>query len=261
MTNAAIVNDIKQARLSGGSYTVPGEVSSANLEGAYAFQRALVEGLQTEAEIGEIAGYKIAVNGKPQMAHFGVSEPISGTLFAAEVSVTPEARPASKLVTLCVEPEIAAIIGPQISALGGNPGDDEVLACIDSYAAAMEIIDMRGTRITDSTLAAAVSLNIFNHGCVLGTERVSPADLRIEEITAELTIDGVVAGSATNNAPQPPVEAVKWLAGHLRKRGLELKEGMVVMCGTHIPIHNVPAGSRDIRIDMSGLGSAELSLV
>lgn len=260
MTNATIVSNVKKARLSGTAYSIPGDLSGGSLETAYDFQRALADALVLEDTVGRLAGYKIAVNGKPQMAHFGVSEPVSGALFGREIATTPETRSASQFETLCVEPEIAAIIGPQISTLGLNPGDEEVIACIESYAPAIEIIDMRGTKLPETTLAAAVALNIFNHGCVLGKERVSPQTLRIEEITAELAIDDTVVNAATNNAPQHPVETVRWLAGHLRQRGLELKEGMVVMCGTHVPIHTVPTGSKKIRIVMTGLGSAELLL-
>ena len=64
----------------------------------------------------------------------------------------------------------------------------------------------------------------------------------------------------TGTPPQDPVEAVMWLVNSLIARGVTLSPGMVVMCGTHIPIFHLAGHERDVRITMSGLGEVRFSL-
>ncbi|MGI9363946.1 MAG: fumarylacetoacetate hydrolase family protein, partial [Rhizobiaceae bacterium] len=156
--------------------------------------------------------------------------------------------------------EIAAIIGDGINNFEGEATRESVQNCIEKYVPAIEVIDMRGTQIKDTPLPKAVALNIFNAGCVLGNDGIAPEDLNLESITTSIKLNGEPFEKETNNAPQHPLDAVAWLMKHLKNRPFKLKPGMVVLCGTHIPIQYVPAHAKQIDIAMSGLGTVSMSL-
>ncbi len=63
------------------------------------------------ARVGEAAGWKLAVNGKPQMQFFGVSEPVAARVFRADLVESGAALPRRRSHALTIEPEIMAVMG------------------------------------------------------------------------------------------------------------------------------------------------------
>lgn len=227
----------------------------ADLVAGYALQDGLAEAVA--AERGGIAGFKLAVNGAPQMAHFGVAEPVCARLFGAERHESGARVPRAGFQAVTIEPEIAAILG----AVPEGPVDRAgALAAIDRFLPAIELVDMRGLALPQLALAQAVALNVFNAGVVLGGPGLAPADLDIASLPVTLTIDGTEAGAVTGGAPQDPVEAVRWLLTHLAGRGVAVRPGMVVMCGAHLPLLTLPEGAGRVDADMGPLGAVGFSL-
>ncbi len=110
------------------------------------------------------------------------------------------------------------------------------------------------------TLQQAIGLNVFNAGIVLGAASVSPHDVYADSIQTTLSLDGEVVGDVTGAYPQEPIEAVQWLINHCVARGIALEPGMVVMCGTHIPIRLLEDHVRAVDITMTGLGTVGFTL-
>lgn len=245
-----------EARMSG---AVPGLAETPpDLAAAYALQDAYAAAVARRA--GGIAGYKLAVNGKAQMAHFGVREPVCARLFGAEIHASGAELPRSRLPGLAVEVELAAILGEGVRRAA--PFDRAAaLAAIDRFHAAFELIDMGGRNLAATPLAEAVALNVFNVGAVLGAQSVPPGALDTGAIGVTLEIDGRQVAEARGAAPQDPVDAVAWLLGHLAGRGIAAEPGMVVLCGTHVPLTPVPPAARQLRCTMTGLGEVRLSLL
>ncbi len=247
----AWVDKTAAARASVGALTLPGEMST---EEAYALQDAYV------ARVGKpVGGYKLAINGAAQMAHFGVSEGASARVFADEIYEDGVTLPLAGFGSVSVEPELCAVLSDAV--VGTGPVDRAgAISCTDRFHAAIELIDQRGYMVPQLTLQQAIGLNVFNAGIVMGTASVRPEALDADALQATLAIDGEVVGDVTGAYPQEPIEAVQWLINQAVRRGAALEPGMVVMCGTHIPIRLLEEHQRQVEITMTGLGSVGFTL-
>lgn len=222
---------------------------------AYSFQDAYV------AAVGQpVGGYKLAVNGVPQMAHFGVSEPVSGRIFADELYDSGAVLSKSGFEAVSIEPEIAAVMGPGVETLTGPVDRAGAMAVIESFRPAIELIDQRGVPMPEVRLSQAIALNVFNAGIVLGAGRVAPEALDLDGLEVTLDLDGERVAQATGAAPQHPGDAVAWLIGHLAARGLPLSPGMVVMCGTHLPLRVLDPKVGQVDVTMGALGAVGFTL-
>jgi len=222
---------------------------------AYGWQDAYVAGVP-----GAVGGFKLAVNGAPQLAHFGVSEPVCARIFAAEIYQSGVALPLAAFGSVSVEPELCAILTDGAADLSGPVDRAGALALIDRFHAAIELIDQRGVAMPTLKLPQAVALNVFNAGIVLGEVSVAPDALDLPNMHVALELDGATVAETTGTPPQDPVEAVMWLINNLHTRGVEITPGMAVMCGTHLPIRLLEDDVREVRITMSGLGAVEFTL-
>ncbi|GAB5376024.1 MAG: 2-oxo-hepta-3-ene-1,7-dioic acid hydratase [Acuticoccus sp.] len=225
---------------------------------AYLYQDAYVAGVADEK--AGIGGFKLAVNGAAQMAHFKVDQPVSARLFADEIYESGVALPSSGFHHVCVEPELAAVIGPGIRDVKAPVDREGAMAAIARFHAAIELVDQRGASLPKIKLAQGIGLNVFNAGIVLGAGSVTPQDLSLPGLAVSLSVNGAVTDETVGTAPQDPVEAVMWLINHLAPRNLSLAEGMVVMCGTHIPLKPLPEGAKAVDVEMSGLGKVSFTL-
>ena len=239
------------ARSAGSAFTMP-ERDTALAEG-YAMQDAYV------AAVGaEVGGFKLAVNGKAQMDHFGVTEPVSARVFAGEIFDNDAALAKSRFSALHIEPELCAILGSDIP--DGPVDRDGAIAAIDRFHAAIELIDQRGNSVPELGLGQAVALNVFNAGIVLGEASVAPADLDLPNLSVVLKLDGEIAAQTTGTAPQDPIDAVAWLLTSLNARGVPVQPGMAVMCGTHHPLRLVEPATSSVAFEMTGLGEVGFTL-
>lgn len=227
-----------------------------DLARGYAVQDAVTARL-SRGPRGAVAGYKLAANSAALMELFGLREPVTGRLFRGQVHESPARIDAAAWHEPAFEPEIAAIIGAD---LGTDADAAEATRAVRLFVPAFELLDMRAIAKPPPDMAESVGQNITNEGVVLGGPGVPPADLgNLSALTARLTVDGIETADVTGKAPQDPLEAVAWLARHLAGRGLVLKAGMVVLCGTHTPIQYPLRGARVV-LEMGALGRAETTL-
>lgn len=244
-----------EARRAVRPFDMPQGLGGAPFAGAYAFQDAYV------AAVGlPVAGYKLAVNGVPQQQFFGVTEPAWGRIFAPEVHESGVAIALAGFDAVSIEPELCAVLGEGVQDLSGPVGRAAALRAIDHFRPAIELIDQRGVAMPDVQLAQAIAVNVFNAGIVLGAGRIAPEALELDTLQVTLSLDGEQAGEVTGGAPQDPVEAVAWLLNTLQARGLRAAPGMVVMCGTHLPLRVLEPEVRDVRVTMSALGEVAFTL-
>jgi len=234
-----------------------GEAIGESVAEAYAVQDRVAAELIARGVRQDICGYKIALNSPHLMAHFGVSEPVSGPLFADQNHASPADLNAGDYHTLVSEPEIAAVIGTRIVAPVGSR--DGALSAVSRFIPAFELIDTRGAHIPDVKLVSAIAQNITNEGLVTGGPGVAPGDLDVDALTVSVSFDDDTIGTFTGAAPQHPLDAVAWLADHLTARGKVLEPGMVVLCGTHMPPKPVGT-SRHVRADFGPLGDVQFTV-
>ncbi len=235
------------------------ETGARSIPEAYALQDALAAHLTACGMRGPVAGYKIAANSPALMAHFGVSEPASGRVFADQCHDSGAHLSAGGFHSFAYEPEIAAIMGARLGAEDAPFSRETVAAAIDRMVPALELIDLRGANPPELALADVIAQNITNAGAVIGGPGVTPEALDPARVHTAVTIDNAPELSVVGAAPQDPLEAVHWLANHVARRGLSLDAGQIVLCGTHAPIRPV-SGRAAIEVTMSGLGTVSVTL-
>lgn len=236
----------------------PPQGLAGSFDAAYAHQDAYVAAVEPSA--GAVAGYKLAINGLPQQMQLGLTQPASARIFGNEIYGSGTELPASSFQMLCVEPEIAAILGDGVRDIAVPKTRAEARQVVDRFHPAIELIDPRGLGMAPDLIPAAVALNIMNAGIVMGEDQVAADALDLSHMTTTLSFDGQVAAEATDNAPQHPLDAVMWLMWHLNGRGIAVEPGMVVMCGTHVPLMPAPESVGHVAVSFSGLGAVEVAI-
>jgi len=250
-----IVEDMNARAPFDGYTTVP----SRTVVEAYAIQDAVTRTLLEDGHRSGLAGWKIAANSPMLMDKFKLTEPATGRVFEDQRHESPATLPAADFGQFAFEPEIAAIMSDTLDPADAPFDRQTVLAAIERFVPAMELLDMRNIDMPTAHIPDAIAQNISNAGVVLGGPGV-PADT-LDETTVRtvLTIDGSVDHDVTGAAPQSPVAAVTWIANHLAARGLSLEAGQIVLCGTHSPIW-FHEGTGEIKVEMSALGDVSLTL-
>lgn len=251
-----IVKDVTTGAPFGAYATQP----QRNVAQAYAIQDGVVAALISSGTRGAIAGWKIAANSPQLLERFKLEEPASGRVFADQRHDSPTTLNAADYTEFAFEPEIAAIMKSTLAPSAAPLQPDEVLAAVERFVPAMELLDMRQTDMPSTHIPDAIAQNISNVGAVLGGPGITPEDLDTAKIRTTFTIDGQIKHDVTGAAPQSPLDAVAWLATHLAARGLTLQAGQIVLCGTHSPIW-YHQGTGEIEVDMSGLGKVVVTLI
>ena len=235
-----------------------GQISS-DFGSAYATQDRVVAELIKRGTRGSICGYKIALNAKTLLEHFGVSEPISGQLFKDQMHQSSVELLSDSYRCLLIEPEIAAIMGRDLKAGYGKHDRESVLPAIAMFVPALELVDTRDAHIPDLQLTTAIAQNITNEGLVIGGPGIRPHNLDVDNLDVTITFDDAPVAELNGAAPQHPLDALVWLANHLELSDKHLKAGQVVLCGSHMPPK--PIGTaKHIYADMGIMGDVEFTI-
>ena len=229
-----------------------------DLEYAYQVQDAVVDLLIGENGDKRIGGYKLAFNNPAAFEHYGLTEPCRAPVLANRIVDSGQDLQRSAFRQLAIEPEIAVIIGQTLPATATTTSED-VRNAIDYAVAAIELLDVRNAFDIAPTAAEAVAQGVYNAGVVIGDTRLSFEMLDLETLPVSLHLDTQPPVSAVGAAPQNPIDAVCWLANHLGRRGACLEKGMIVLCGTHLPVRFVDA-AKSVRVQMGPLGEVSFQL-
>ncbi len=258
MTDPTLPSALARARRAVVPFDLPDTLAEVALSDAYVVQDAYAAAVAPEA--GGIAGFKLGANSPGLLAHFGIEEPISAQLFGDEIYPSGVELRREAFQAVSIELELAATLGPDVADITAPVDRAGAEALIEHYRPAIELLDLRGKSLPTEPLANTVALNAYSAGCVLGESRRSPAELDIGTLEVTLTIDGKEVTTVTGTAPQPPAEAVMWLINDLAKRGHRPTPGMVVICGSFIPLMTLEDGVREVAVEMTGFGDARFTL-
>ena len=234
----------------------PTEGDPATMEHAYAVQDALT-GLRGGA--AAVGGYKLAFNSAASRVYYQLTEGCIAPIHARDIRQVGATLRLEHFHSLVIEPEICLELGQD---LDHRPGltRAEAMAAVSAIRPAIEVMDHRGALALDPSAAQAVAQGIYAAGAVLGPP-VSPDLLAARHgITTRLTVAGAEAGARLDGAPQDPAEALVWAVAALARRGLRLRAGMILMCGTHLPVCPVTLPGA-VAADMGLLGSVGFFVV
>ncbi len=231
------------------------------LAASYAVQdamlRARLSALPVDGEA--LAGWKLAFNSAESMARNGLHEPCIAPVLRVGLLLCGGALRADAVLNLVVEPEFCLELGADLPP-DGKVSPDAARAALRAVRPAIELMDHRGAFAQGAPAAQAVAQGIWNIGAVLGR----PSDVAVLEhrrkIVTELRLDGERVAAARDAAPQDPIEGLVWAARALAARGWQLRAGMILLCGTHLPVQAVDRPC-DISVKMGPLGEVAFSLV
>ncbi|NGN41811.1 hypothetical protein G6N74_12095 [Mesorhizobium sp. CGMCC 1.15528] len=228
-----------------------------DLDLAYEVQDEVVRQLQASKPQRKIGGYKIAFNKASSLQYYGLDEPCIAPVFADLIVPSGAVLDGIDYRDLIIEPELVLTLSRDLPAR--QCSRDEILASLEPVRPGFELLDPRNAFALDPTAAQAVAQGIYNVGAVIGGPGIAIESLDLATLTTSVSIDGKVVAEATGAAPQDPLEVVAWMTRVLADRGEQLRAGMSVLCGTHLPTRSVAAPS-EVSVSMTSVGHASFRL-
>lgn len=219
------------------------------LDDAYRIQHEVLARRVARGE--RIVGTKLGFTSAAKMAQMGVSEIIVGQLTdgmqapdGADVDLTRFIHPR-------IEPEVAFRLARDV-----DDGDD-IDACVDAVAPALEIIDSRYRDFWFS-LPDVVADNTSAAAFVFGAWTPLPGPLaELPDWDVELVVDGTVAEKgSTADILGHPAQALRALVPLARRYGFRLTAGQVILAGAATAAAGFGAAVVAARVD--GLGTVSV---
>lgn len=226
-----------------------------SLSDAYRIQQVNVDRRLARGE--RIIGHKIGLTARAMQIKFGVDEPDYGHLLDTMWLDGRAPLDMGELIDPQIEVEPAFVLGADLAGPGVTI--DDVYAATDYVSVCFEVID---SRIVDwrIVLQDTVADNGSSSRVVLGSERLRPRDLRLEDMETELEVDGrVVETGNTGAILEHPANGVVWLANAVAQYGVGLKAGHVILPGTCTRSYRIN-GHREAKGRIAGLGEVCLAL-
>jgi 2-keto-4-pentenoate hydratase len=226
---------------------------------AYEVQDRYVAGLGGQTG-GQTGGYKVGLTTERMQQMCGVAEPISGVVLQSRILRSPATVSAADYVRLGLESEMAVRIAPGADQRGLDVQDLSLHHLIDQVCAGFELVEDSGADYKRLSAASIVADNSWNAGLVFGPP--SPvggfAHLRGRRGVLKLNGEAVNEGMS-DEVLGDPLNAVHWLASHLRRRGRALQPGQWVSTGAIVPTRFVAPGDRYV-FEIEGLAPVELRI-
>lgn len=223
---------------------------------AYRIQQANVQRRLARGE--RVVGHKIGLTAKAMQELFGVGEPDYGHLLNTMVHDARSPLDLSALIDPQIEVEPAFVLGRELEGPGVSVAD--VLAATDHVCVCFEVID---SRIIDwrVRLQDTVADNGSSARVVLGASKTDPAVLELDNLKAELELDGAVVETGNTGAILGhPARGIAWLANRISEFGIALEPGHIVLPGTCMRSVRIGGHRRAVgRIE--GLGEISLHLL
>jgi 2-keto-4-pentenoate hydratase len=239
---------------------LPEGLAPRNADEAYAIQDAFVA--LRAAELGPIAGYKIALSSVAMQRFVGVDSPQAGAVLRALVRRSPARIRASDYVRLIVEFEIAVEMAEDLPVADAPFSRERILQAVAAVTPAIEIADDRGADYSQLSRHPyeLIADNSWNEGAVLGEPVKDWKALDLSQVLGVARINGKPVGEGRGDAAMGhPFDAVAWLANHLASRGRGLPRGEFVITGSVITSKAVKSGDR-VEFALGGMGKVQVAV-
>lgn len=214
------------------------QYAQVTVEDAYEIQH-----LQTTRRLADgaaLKGRKVGLTSRAMQRQFGVDVPDFGALFDDMFYSEHEPIAADAFLQPRVEPEIAFVLGRDLSGPSVTVAD--ALRATDFVLPALEIIDSRVEQWR-ITIADTIADNASSGGVVLGSTPTGIRDVDPRLIGCNLFSGGeLVATGAGGAVLGSPVLALVWLANTLGAHGVGMSAGDVVLPGSVTVAQPVAAG-------------------
>ncbi len=210
---------------------------------AYRIQAALVD-LHVAAGATR-TGMKLGLTSKAKQREMGIDVPIVGVLLDTLALDPGTPFSVAQLGQPRAEPEIAFLIGRELSGSGVTAA--HVLAATEAVMPALELLDSRYDHYK-FTLPDVVADQTSAGRYLLGGQLTSPRGLDLRLTGCVLNRNGEVAATAAGAAVSGhPASAVAWLVRWMAARGGGLRAGDIVLPDGGRAAHGRRRGQRRVR--------------
>lgn len=220
-----------------------------SVDDAYAVQLAQ---LAAHARAGHrLAGHKIGLTSLAMQRLLEIDSPDYGYLLDEMLWKSHDNVPRDAFIQPRVEPEIAFIMGGDVSQK--SPTRNELASSIRAVAPAIEVIDSRieGWRIK---LVDTIADNASSAAVVIGQQVAWDDAPALSKVGCVLYHDGKLVAEGVGAAVMgDPLNALAWLARLLGRKGRRLKRGEVVIPGALTAAIPVASGAT-VRATFTGIG-------
>ena len=210
---------------------------------AYAIQDCLFD--LRKVEYGDVAGYKVALTSEVMQTMLSYPSPFSGPLHEKLIYQNPKTLHSSEYGRLCIECELAAVVGSDIKFRDTPYSAQEIESYVSTIAPALEIVDDRNADYQSITelVRTLIADNAWNAGVVVGNLTTNWRDIDIRNMCGTVSICGIETGVGFGrDVLGDPMNALAWLANSITSRGKTIEEGMIIMTGTMIKTQFVEPG-------------------
>jgi len=228
-----------------------------SLPDAYRVQRHNIERRVRAGAV--IKGYKVGLTARAMQEKFGVSEPDYGHLLNSMFHDATLPLDMSELIDPQIEVEPAFVLSERL--MGPDLSIADVIAATEYISVCFEVIDSRiidwRVKIQDTVADNGSSARV-----VLGSLKIKPADLVLDDLETILEIDGTVVETGKTSAILGhPANGVAWLANKMAEFDVALEAGHVVLPGTctrscrigrHRHVLGRIEGLGDVNLDLTG---------
>lgn len=224
------------------------ELQNYTLAEAYKIQHELIA--HRTAAGHPIVGVKMGFTSRAKMEQMGVDDMIIGQL--TRDMWLDQDHPL--VLSQCIHPRAEPEIAFRLSCDVDKPlNAEEVHACVDGVAAAVEVIDSRYQNFKFS-LEDVVADNCSSCAFALGPWCDVP--LGLNGLDMVLKFDGQVVDQGSSDAIlEDPFEALAAATRLAYQHGIALKKGMVVLAGASTAAHFIES-SKAVVTQVDGLGVA-----
>ena len=209
----------------------PTKLTPSTLSQGYQLQDQLIKKYKSRGD--GIGGWKVGLASRKMQKAVGIPHPIEGPILASLIRHGGAHLSINDYLTLCVEAEMAFVVGEDIAAGEKLYTPEQVSARIESVAVAIEIADDRGS---NNSVLHGGGLNIANFvhnaGCVMGNPVQDWSTIDLAQETLQITLNGYSMGAgAGSEVLGNPINSATWLVNNLSQRGYVLLVGSIIMTG------------------------------
>lgn len=253
----AISRQLVEARLSAKPLAdYPGQMP-ATLQQAYAIQMASIARWPDE-----VAGWKVAMLPPTSRETLG-AERLAGPIFRSTIcraaSGTCTSIPVFVGGFAAVEAEFVIELGETVPPSNKEFADAELIELVSAFFAGVEVAGSPMSATNQFGPACGISDFGNNAGLVIGPAISDWHTRPLDSLTAKVIVNDVVVGNASANAiPGGPLQALRFLIGHLGRLGVELPGGALIATGATTGVHDVDVAST-ARIDYGANGCLDFS--
>lgn len=226
-----------------------------DLNGAYRIQQINIERRIAAGET--LLGHKVGLTARTMQEMFGVDEPDYGHLLNTMFHEANEPLDLSELIEPQIEVEPAFVLGKRLAGPGLTA--DDVIEATDYISICFEVIDSRISnwriKIQDTVADNGSSARV-----ILGSKKVKPVKLALDNLETVLEIDGSVVQTGNTGAILGhPANSIAWLANKFAESGFAFEAGHIVLPGTCTRSEKI-GGHKTVKGRIDELGKVSISL-